>query len=204
MTRLTRLLDRVGGDVAALAERFDRSPATIARWLRDGVPDSRRDDVADAWSRSERASYAAQCRIEREAIQAQERADERERRDLQARIEAEQRSDRARNAAHMRWAKTRIAAARAGQDIPAREDAPGIKDRKIVDERGRPIDLPRQDGRTRGGRDRLADMIADDDPAWLALLRLAEGQFADTKAGKKQAVRAARDQWFSPTMKVVL
>jgi hypothetical protein len=49
---------RVGAE--RLAERLDVSPRTVKRWLKEGVPASRRDDVQAAWSRSERSRVSAE------------------------------------------------------------------------------------------------------------------------------------------------
>lgn len=48
---------RVGAD--RLADRLDVSPRTIKKWLRDGVPSSRKEDVQAAWQRSERSRVSA-------------------------------------------------------------------------------------------------------------------------------------------------
>ena len=48
---------RVGAE--RLAERLDVTPRTVKRWLKDGVPPSRKDDVQVAWARSERSRISA-------------------------------------------------------------------------------------------------------------------------------------------------
>ena len=48
---------RVGAE--RLAERLDVSPRTIKKWLKDGIPEKRKDDVQAAWQRSERSRVSA-------------------------------------------------------------------------------------------------------------------------------------------------
>ena len=56
--QVARALEKRVG-VEKLASRLDVTARTVKRWLKDGIPKSRRDDVQAAWSRSERSRVSA-------------------------------------------------------------------------------------------------------------------------------------------------
>ena len=56
--QVARALEKRVG-VEKLASRLDVSPRTVKRWLKDGVPEKRKDDVQAAWQRSERSRVSA-------------------------------------------------------------------------------------------------------------------------------------------------
>ena len=56
--QVARALEKRVG-VEKLASRLDVSPRTVKRWLKDGIPKSRKDDVQAAWQRSERSRVSA-------------------------------------------------------------------------------------------------------------------------------------------------
>ncbi len=56
--QVARALEKRVG-VEKLASRFDVTARTVKRWLKEGVPTSRRDDVQKAWTRSERSRVSA-------------------------------------------------------------------------------------------------------------------------------------------------
>jgi hypothetical protein len=56
--QVARALEKRVG-VEKLASRLDVTPRTVKRWLRDGVPKSRKEDVQKAWTRSERSRVSA-------------------------------------------------------------------------------------------------------------------------------------------------
>jgi hypothetical protein len=56
--QVTRALEKRVG-VERLASRLDVTPRTVKKWLKDGVPKSRQDDVQAAWTRSERSRVSA-------------------------------------------------------------------------------------------------------------------------------------------------
>jgi transposase len=85
-TQLRDLVARTS--IKALAKRFDRTPATIQRWLNAGPPTRVRDEIAEAYARSERARAGAEKR--RAAQEAREAAE---------RLKKELRAERAREAA---------------------------------------------------------------------------------------------------------
>lgn len=89
--------------VQKLARKFDRTPATIEKWLRAGPPVSARAEVAEAHARSERARIAADAR----RVAAEEK-------EARARLTRELRSERAKEA----WKRRRLDDARKAPGMP--------------------------------------------------------------------------------------
>ena len=56
--QVARALEKRVG-VEKLAARLDVSPRTVKKWLKDGIPEKRKDDVQAAWQRSERSRVSA-------------------------------------------------------------------------------------------------------------------------------------------------
>ena len=56
--QVARALEKRVG-VEKLASRLDVTPRTVKRWLKDGIPEKRKDDVQAAWQRSERSRVSA-------------------------------------------------------------------------------------------------------------------------------------------------
>ena len=56
--QVARALEKRVG-VEKLALRLDVTPRTVKRWLKDGIPEKRKDDVQAAWQRSERSRVSA-------------------------------------------------------------------------------------------------------------------------------------------------
>jgi hypothetical protein len=136
------LIDRVGLD--AFAERVGVTERTAQRWLRDGFPPSRREDVHEALERSDRARRAAITRAENYRQQAIE----------------EQRAAEAQAAARREaWATRRI--------INGREKI--LKERGLVYPNGETIT-----GHTGRTHITLTQMLHRNDPAWREFLALAE------------------------------
>lgn len=145
ITAAKALARRLGVD--GFASRVGVTEATARRWLRDGLPASRRDDVQGAFERSERAHYAALARAEQAREEAARQELARERRNQRARDLRQQR----------RFEEGR-------REI--------FKEHGLTDHRGEPIT-----GRQGlGPWSTLAAMMRKRDPAWIAFLEFAESQ----------------------------
>ena len=66
--------------VEQLAKRFARTTATVKRWISQGPPANVRDEVSEAFARSERARLAAEARADARAAEARREEERRQRR----------------------------------------------------------------------------------------------------------------------------
>jgi hypothetical protein len=155
ITAAKALARRLGVD--GFASRVGVTEATARRWLRDGLPASRRDDVQGALERSERARQAALARAE----QAREEAARQE-------LAREKRNQRARDLRQQRRFED------------GRRQI--FKDHGLTDHRGEPIT-----GRQGlGPWSTLAAMMRKSDPAWIAFLEFAEANGRTERQAKNE------------------
>lgn len=148
------LVQRLG--LEKFAARVGVRETTVKRWLRDGLPASRQDDVREAYERSERARQAAVARAE----QARER-------EASARREAATRARAQREA----WRTRRFREGR--EEI--------LKEHGLVYPNGAAIT-----GHTGRTHIALTAMLRNNDPAWLEFLAMAEGQGRTIREAKAE------------------
>lgn len=191
-TQLRELVKRTG--LKKLAKKLERPEKTITRWLAQGPPANARDELAEAYERSEKSRRAAAARAERAAAERAQEA-ERERAAQERRLENQQR-------------RAELSAKRR-----AEQDAKDAKAQRLADRRSKSskrswgrrklrrarVEVgPHETGRNAVGHHLLRGLLGDPkngidpDPMWLDFLeRCRELGFSDGEA---------RSEWFSPEL----